>query len=1010
MCHVVAMSVCFALLLVSQGWAFAPAPSGPGGIEPQRVRSEHAEEQLRWLRSPAFTRFAATTGAGWTARFDEATGTPRVLWGAGIPVPSGGQDVLVGFLTDVLQRHADLIGFEPGELRLRTASHVARTDAWYVDFDVLREDLPTWRGGIGARVVQGNLVLLHVATSPSAPLEGAYEIDAAAALDAAIAGGPAPFAVHRDVTTRQVLLERETSHGLVLRRVYEVHTRTDDPVGIWVAFVDGATGAVLHVYDEVRYATGTVSGLHHLRSPDGSALVQGPLPYAPVDGTSDSAFADVHGVYTVTDGPTYETELEGSYVTVINADGADGDLASPDPDLVWTTEAATQAEIDTYVFLHHVKAWGEVIAPEVEMSFEPLDSEVNVNAACNAYYDGAVHFFQQGYGCNNTGQIADVNYHEWGHGFHAYSIEAGIFDSSLSEGAADVVAFLQTKDSLIAPDFGLDGSAIRNVGPDQEYPEDYFPFYGYEHYNGLIFGGAMWDLLDLLEDAEGVDEGATTTGHLLAGILKGGTDIPGTFYEALVADDDDGDLDNGTPHLCELYDAFGRHGLGLTADGAAVITQHEPIVAAPADLEIAVEASIAPVAVGCVDGSFAFGSVWWRAGDGEWQEAPLAVAGDSIEAAIPAQPVGTHVAYYLEGETADGDRFASPWSGVITPYTFVAGDAFEIGCDDFEADDGGYVHSLVEGEDEEGADDWQWGSPNGSSEDPEAAWSGTNVWGNDLGQDQFNGQYQPDKVNRLRSPRLDTMHYTDVYLQYRRWLSVEDAAFDQAVVTVGGETVWTNWAGEAGDDHHVDRTWMHHTVDLGGLADQLDSVRIGWEIHSDGGLQLGGWTIDDVCLMAPATPDNRLAITDFLAVPTGGATVALSWTNPVHLPVTRIVIVRRDDRLPEAWDDGTIVAELASPAAGEPATATDSTAWQRGDTYYAAYASDGTAWLSWTVEGWNAATVDVAGGVNPGDADGDGIPNSQDPDYGRGCGCATPGAPGLVWLAAFALLARRRRS
>ena len=118
---------------------------------------------------------------------------------------------------------------------------------------------------------------------------------------------------------------------------------------------------------------------------------------------------------------------------------------------------------------------------------------------------------------------------------------------------------------------------------------------------------------------------------IAAGILKGGTDIPGTFYEALVSDDDDGDLDNGTPHLCDIYDAFGRHGLGLTANGEAVLTSHEQIIDAPADTDIPVEATLTPVAVGCVDATFDEGSVFWRAGEGEWQEEPLTSDGVSVK-------------------------------------------------------------------------------------------------------------------------------------------------------------------------------------------------------------------------------------------------------------------------------------------------------------------------------------------------------------------------------------------
>ena len=44
--------------------------------------------------------------------------------------------------------------------------------------------------------------------------------------------------------------------------------------------------------------------------------------------------------------------------------------------------------------------------------------------------------------------------------------------------------------------------------------------------------------------------------------------------------------------------------------------------------------------------------------------------------------------------------------------------AFAVISEDFEASDGGYTHRLLAGIDEEGADDWQWGTPIGMGGDP----------------------------------------------------------------------------------------------------------------------------------------------------------------------------------------------------------------------------------------------------------------------------------------------------
>ena len=91
---------------------------------------------------------------------------------------------------------------------------------------------------------------------------------------------------------------------------------------------------------------------------------------------------------------------------------------------------------------------------------------------CNAYFDGELNFFRKGEGCNNTGRLSDVSYHEWGHGFHYHNLLSGVFDGSVSEGLADSIAFLQTGDAKISPYFYVSGGHIREVSANRSYPED----------------------------------------------------------------------------------------------------------------------------------------------------------------------------------------------------------------------------------------------------------------------------------------------------------------------------------------------------------------------------------------------------------------------------------------------------------------------------------------------------------------------------------------------------------
>jgi len=924
-------------------------------------------------------------------------------------MPTHTESALGGALVSLFSRHAGLLGIEGAALSVRSARYAATLDMWYVDVDVLREGLPTYRGGLSARVKQGRLILVHASTAPAAPVVGAQRVTSQAAIAAAIAQGSAPAAQHTEAAAELILLDDKSSSGHVLRRTWKVRTRTASPPGIWVAFVDAASGEVLHVHNEVRFITGAVHAEHHERTVDGTPLVTSPLPLVSVSSTADSAITDTLGSYTVTDGAPYETDLLGDYLAVFNDAGGEGVLSSNDADMTWTDGDATQAELDTYVFVHQVKAWGEVYAPDVSMVTDPQTATVNINASCNAFWNGELNFFAAGGGCNNTGQIADVVYHEWGHGFHWASLRAGRFDGSLSEGAGDIVSFLQTGDNVLAPWFGDTGWGIRDVAPDRVYPDDFTN--NDVHSNGLIFGGSFWDLLGLLQDLEGEEQGLRSTSQIFAGTLKGGPDIPGSVYEALAADDDDSNLANGTPHACQIYEAFSRHGLGPSADDPLVFADHEPLVRVPAGSDHAVRVEFTEVQDGCQDGDADWGEVHWRIAGGEWQTTELSAAGSLVTGAIPEQPAGTFVDYYVVSGAADGTTFSSPAGQFINPHTFIVGDVLQLDCEDFEANDAGYTHELVSGEMGDGADDWQWGPPNGQSGDPASAFSGGSSWGNDLGNEGFNGAYQSDKVNRLSSGTIGTGHYTDVYLAYRRWLQVEDASSDLATVLANDTVVWTNRIG-TGDEHHQDGQWVSHAVDLGGIADQGE-VAFRWELSSNGDAEFGGWNIDDVCVMAPATPDNRLGIVDFDASPVGDVEMALSWTHPVHAPLERVVVTRRFDRFPEAWNDGTIVIDASDPVVGERIETLDLN-FNEGASFYAVYGFDGVAWLSWTIEGWNADTDVLVGGDPPPGWVGTDVPPPGVEGEGQrlgGCGCAGAGSSGgwLVVGAALLLVRRRQR-
>ena len=247
-----------------------------------------------------------------------------------------------------------------------------------------------------------------------------------------------------------------------------------------------------------------------------------------------------------------------------------------------------------------------------------------------------------------------------------------------------------------------------------------------------------------------------------------------------------------------------------------------------------------------------------------WSEQPLERTNSGISGFLSNQERGSVVSYFLEVLDSEERSIQLPEYGTINPFTFYVGELEEINCENFEESDGGFVHELVSGREQEGADDWMWGTPVGLGGDPDYAASGTKVWGNDLGGEHngenYNGEYQNDKHNRLTTPDYDVSNYDDVLLVYKRWLHVEDGFYDNANVLANGEVIWTNHATryEVGDEHHRDRQWQQHVVRI--PSADLETMNFSWEIISDAGLTMGGWTLDDVCLYGiPPAPEEPVA-------------------------------------------------------------------------------------------------------------------------------------------------------
>ncbi|MEL6181477.1 MAG: DUF4215 domain-containing protein, partial [Myxococcota bacterium] len=313
-----------------------------------------------------------------------------------------------------------------------------------------------------------------------------------------------------------------------------------------------------------------------------------------------------------------------------------------------------------------------------------------------------------------------------------------------------------------------------------------------------------------------------------------------------------GDLNNGTPNVCDIVEAFARHGLASVGGEATVLKNTQP-----SQDGFRVELATSATTLQCATDESGATLVWQRRDD-PTIGGSIAMTSDAegtFEGWIPPQAEGAVVQYSVV-LNALGSLRTYPDNQADPLYEFYVGDVQPIYCTSFDEDPetGGWEHGLARGEASEGADDWQWGTPGGRGLDPVEAYSPPHLFGNDIGPDEnWNGVYQADKINFARSPVIDTQGFRRVRLQYMRWLTVEDATYDTASIYANDSLVWQNASSQPGDIHHIDREWRFHDVDLTDVIGDEGTVQIMYEIASDGGLELGGWNLDDVCIVGIQT-------------------------------------------------------------------------------------------------------------------------------------------------------------
>ncbi len=818
---------------------------------------------VRWAQpaSAAWTAFQNQVGGRWRVATDRATGVPARIWGSGIATPGANASATAAeaYARNVLADHLALLAPGASETDFVLVSNQSDGEIRTIGFVQQSGGRRVVGGQISFRFKHDRLIVIGSEALPDVKVEvstnrmarARVESNARSYLRTAVALPSAPVTE----IGAEVVLPLVGDDAVLGYRVARPLTIDGGADGKYLAYADAATGEILAVHQQNVYASGMIRYRAVNRHP-GNPRVDLPAPNAHVmlAGAPKTTTSDGSVSWGVEAAQTLTTAVSGDFVEVVNQ-AAGGAVAfaelalSPGGLVVWDASSAPEddAQVQVYLSTNIVKNFVRTyLDPAMKTLDQSITANVNIAQDCNAFFDGkAINFFHASVKCQNTGLLQDVVFHEFGHALHSAEIIEGVgsFDGAMSEGAADFLAASVTGDPAMGRGFFYNDDPLRNLDPlltEARWPEDVQEI----HHTGLIYGGTMWDLRKALITELGEAEGIRLVQKLYIGTLRRSTSIPTSLIEALVEDDDDGNLANGTPHECTIRRAFGRHGL-RTASG---MISAPGSVADRADATT-VQIDLTGLSERCTgDGVNRVTVDWKPADDGA---APAAAATDAIKsdrdtyiAQVPLAVDGT-VLYRARVQFDDqsvltlADNLGDPY------YQLYQGKTVPLYCTSFEDGDP-LAMGWTTGSTKD-ASPWAWGEAKGGATDPKAAYTGSHFLAQQLG-----GDYGPARTTWVQMPPIDVGHWSDVRLQYRRWLAVEDSHFDKARILLNGKEVWINYTqniGDASSTHHIDREWRFHDVPLSGkvIGHQLD---VRWELASDEGLNFGGWQLDDVCVVA----------------------------------------------------------------------------------------------------------------------------------------------------------------
>lgn len=863
-----------------------------------RTYIQNSREQLNQLRQQELRNTKSwlqfkSKHQGWKVIFDERSKMPHRAYGSGIILNGNGDPAALSL--QFIESELSVFNIDAGQLKLRSAHQSPKYH--YVDYYQVYQDREVLNSRVTVRLTKDNRVVLFgadVYNDIQLSIQPVYSPEviknfATESLGYEVTGNT----VNPEVKILPVPADGIYAYRLVYEAMVDCRNNQGYPARYYT-LVDANNGEVLYRHNEICNFDDQVIV---------SATVSDPNPWEPqvvrnlpglkITIGGNSYYTDESGTLSldgITLPATATISLEGSYSKVVTGNNSNTVISFNTTLQPGINEISfdTHAELEQRSAYYHVNVVHDFMKsylPDFEALDFPLTTRVErTDGSCNAYYDGSsVNFYQQGDGCFALSLAGDVVYHEYGHGINDFfysEFSNGMDNGAMHEGYGDVWGIGITDNPILGIGFSdSDPDAyVRRYDINKKvYPQD---IQGEVHADGEIIAGAWYDTRLNIGNKETM---FAIFAESLYGLADGPDGQEGSVFrdvllDALMADDDDANLDNGTPHDTEILSAFALH--GITLIGELILTHAEPLVAfsaAPITIQAFISADY-PIYLG--DATLHYK----KNTEVNWESVPMNfISASTYKGEIPAQPQGTILDYYFTVTDIYGSTALTQPADILQadpnlPYKMLVGfnqlikEDFEIYFGDWEASDP--ADNAATGQwtfDEPVASYLVEGDPNSivqtnKDHTPDnnfnfCAFTGNASVGAGPGTNDVDGGR-----NTLYGPEYDLTTFQEPAISYYRWYSNDQGANpgndSWKVHITNGDGAWVPVEVTHTDDH----SWRGNAIRVKDYVALTDKVQLRF-VASDSliaGANLEGGSlveaaIDDVILWELGEPTIGIA-------------------------------------------------------------------------------------------------------------------------------------------------------